>query len=120
MKLKTRSDYRKRRHVRVRGKVKGTAEKPRMSVFVSNSHMYVQFIDDAAEKTISALSTHDKGMGALAGKKTVDAAKKLGELAAKAAQKQGVETVVFDRGGFTFKGRVKAIADAAREAGLKF
>jgi len=106
--------------VRVRRKVSGTAEKPRMSVFVSNTQLYVQFIDDVSAKTITALSTQDKVMGDLVGKKTVDAARKLGELAAKAVRKQGVETVVFDRGGFPFRGRVKAIADAAREAGLKF
>jgi len=120
MKLKTRSDCRRRRHARVRRKVNGTAEKPRMSVYISNAHLYVQFIDDVSAKTIVAFSTHDKQMGDLTGKKTMDAARKLGDLAAKAVRKQGVETVVFDRGGFPFKGRVKAIADAAREAGLKF
>jgi len=120
MKLKTRTDYRKRRHLRVRRKVQGTTERPRMSVFVSNKHMYVQFIDDLEAKTLASVSTQDSQMKEMAGKNTVEAAKKLGSMAAKVAKDKGVETVVFDRGGFPFRGRVKAIADSAREAGLKF
>ena len=121
MKLRTRADYRRRRHLRVRQKVKGTAEKPRMCVFVSNKHMYVQFIDDMAAKTLASASTVIKDLkDAAKGKNTVAVAKQLGQTAAKAAKEKGIETVVFDRGGFAFKGRVKALADSAREVGLKF
>jgi large subunit ribosomal protein L18 len=120
MKIDSRSDYRRRRHLRVRQKVKGTAERPRMSVFVSNRQMYVQFVDDDAEKTLAAVSTLSEEMKSVAGKKTVEVAKQLGGAAAAAALKQGVKAVVFDRGGFPYRGRVKALAEAAREAGLKF
>lgn len=110
-----------RRHLRVRQKVKGTAEKPRMCVFVSNKHMYVQFIDDRAARTLVSASTVVKDFkDVVKGKNTVAVAKQLGQTAAKAAQAKGIESVVFDRGGFAFKGRVKALADAAREVGLKF
>ena len=92
-----------------------------MCVFVSNKHMYVQFIDDAAAATLAAASTVIKDLKASAkGKNTVAVAKQLGQTAAKAAKAKGIETVVFDRGGFAFKGRVKALADGAREVGLKF
>ena len=89
-----------------------------MSVFVSNQHLYVQFIDDAAGKTLAAASTLD---AALKGQKlNVATAKQLGELAAKAAQAKGISTVVFDRGGFAYRGRLQALAEAARAGGLKF
>ena len=118
MKTKTLKDYRVRRHLRLRQKVQGTPERPRMSVFVSNQHLYVQFIDDAAGKTLAAVSTLD---AALKGQKlNVATAKQLGALAAKAAQEKGIAAVVFDRGGFAFRGRLQALADAAREGGLKF
>ena len=92
-----------------------------MCVFVSNKHMYVQFIDDMAATTLASASTVIKDLKAAArGKNTVAVAKQLGQNAAKAAREKGIETVVFDRGGFAFKGRVKALADAAREVGLKF
>jgi large subunit ribosomal protein L18 len=118
MKVKNLNDYRIRRHLRLRQKLQGTAARPRMSVFVSNKHLYVQFIDDAAAKTLAAVSTLD---GALKGQKlNVATAKQLGALAAKAAQEKGVTTVVFDRGGFAYRGRLQALADAAREGGLKF
>jgi len=105
----------------VRQKVKGTAEKPRMCVFVSNKHMYVQFIDDMAATTLASASTVIKDLKAAAkGKNTVAVAKQLGQTAAKAAKAKGIETVVLDRGGFAYKGRVKALADGAREVGLKF
>jgi large subunit ribosomal protein L18 len=121
MKLRTRADYRTRRHLRVRQKVTGTAEKPRMCVFVSNKHMYVQFIDDTAKNTLVSVSTVLKEVkDASKGKNTVAVAKQLGQLAAKAAKGKDIEAVVFDRGGFAFKGRVKALADAARDGGLKF
>ena len=118
MKMKNQKDYRTRRHLRLRQKLQGSAERPRMSVFVSNQHLYVQFIDDAAGKTLAAASTLD---AALKGQKlNVATAKQLGELAAKAAQAKGISTVVFDRGGFAYRGRLQALADAARAGGLKF
>ena len=118
MKMKNQKDYRVRRHLRLRQKLQGTAERPRMSVFVSNQHLYVQFIDDAAAKTLAAVSTV---AGALKGQKlNVATAKQLGALAAKAAQEKGIAAVVFDRGGFAYRGRLQALADAAREGGLKF
>lgn len=120
MKLDTREDYRKRRHIRVRQRVKGTAERPRMCVCVSNRHMYVQFVDDQAAATLVAASTQSKELEAMAGKKTVDVAKKLGAVAAEAAIGKGIKAVVFDRGGFPYTGRIKALAEAARAAGLKF
>jgi large subunit ribosomal protein L18 len=115
MKVKTKQEYRMRRHYRVRGKVTGTAAKPRMSVYVSNRHIYVQFVDDTAGTTLASASTQ-----ALDAKKlTVAVAKQLGAAAAAAAKAKGIAQVVFDRGGFAFKARLKALADAAREAGLK-
>ena len=118
MKVKNLNDYRVRRHLRLRQKLQGTAERPRMSVFVSNKHLYVQFIDDGAAKTLAAVSTLD---GGLKGQKlNVATAKQLGALAAKAAQEKGIAAVVFDRGGFAYRGRLRALADAAREGGLKF
>ena len=118
MKVNTKAEYRKRRHMRLRRKVSGTAERPRMSVFVSNQHMYVQFIDDDAARTLAAASTTD---GSLSGKGNgVDAAKELGGKAAELAKSAGISKVIFDRGGFPFRGRVKIIAEAARESGLEF
>jgi large subunit ribosomal protein L18 len=118
MKTKTLKQYRVRRHLRLRQKVQGTAERPRMSVFVSNQHVYVQFIDDAAAKTLAAVSTM---AGSLKGSKlNVETARQLGRQAAEAAQEKGIAEVVFDRGGFAYRGRLKALADAAREGGLKF
>lgn len=120
MKVSTKKDYRARRHLRLRRKVQGTAERPRMSVFVSNRHMYVQFIDDHAGATLAAASTQTKGLEAPEGRNNAEVAKKLGLLAARAAQDKGIQQVVFDRGGFRYGGRIKVLADAAREAGLKF
>ena len=118
MKMKNLKDYRVRRHLRLRQTLQGTPERPRMSVFVSNQHLYVQFIDDAAGKTLAAVSTL---AAALKGQKlNVATAKQLGALAAKAAQEKGIAAVVFDRGGFAYRGRLQALADAAREGGLKF
>ncbi|MCB1068942.1 MAG: 50S ribosomal protein L18 [Verrucomicrobia bacterium] len=118
--LKTNQEFRKRRHYRVRKKIKGTAERPRMAVFVSNLHMYVQFIDDAGERTLAAASTQSKGFSKVNGKNDSETAKALGAFAAEQAKAVGIEQVVFDRGGFAFRGRIKLLADAAREAGLKF
>ena len=115
MKLENRKDYRARRHMRLRQKVKGTAARPRLAVFISNSHMYVQFVDDDAGSTLASAST--LGTGATV---NLAAAKALGEKAAEAAKAKGISEVVFDRGGFAYGRRLKALADAAREAGLKF
>ena len=117
---------RQRRHARVRKTVIGTAEAPRMNVYRSLNHIYVQVIDDRAgnEKggvTIAAASTMDKAVKEkIAGLNKTDAAKVVGSVAAERAMAKGVEAVVFDRGGYLYTGRVKAVADGAREAGLKF
>lgn len=119
MRMRTQSDYRARRHFRVRKKVSGTPERPRMCVYVSNLHMYVQFVDDAAARTLAAVSTLGKGFP-LKGKNNAEAAAALGQRAAEAAKEKGISRVVFDRGGFAYGGRVKILAEAARKAGLQF
>jgi large subunit ribosomal protein L18 len=109
------------RHWRVRKKLSGTKERPRMSVFFSNENIHVQFIDDIAGKTLAAASTLSKATPdreKLAA--NVNSAKTIGTLAAKAAIDKGIKAVVFDRGGARYHGKVKALADAAREAGLQF
>ena len=117
---------RQRRHARVRKTVVGTAAAPRLNVYRSLNHIYAQVIDDRAgnEKggvTLAAASTMDKDVKAqLEGLTKTDAAKVVGKVLAERALKKGVETVVFDRGGYLYTGRVKALADGAREAGLKF
>ena len=117
---------RQRRHARVRKTVEGTAAAPRLNVYRSLNHIYAQIIDDRAgnEKggvTLAAASTMDKDVKAqLEGLTKTDAAKVVGKVLAERALKKGVETVVFDRGGYLYTGRVKALADGAREAGLKF
>ncbi len=113
MKLNNRKDYRVRRHLRLRQKIKGTAERPRMAVFVSNSHMYVQFVDDDARTTLATVST--LGMEA---RVNCETAVLLGAKAAAAAQDKGIRRIVVDRGGFKYHGRVKAIVEAAVAAGL--
>jgi large subunit ribosomal protein L18 len=108
------------RHWRVRKKVTGTSDRPRMSVCFTSAHIYVQFIDDMAGKTLAAASTRSK---ALKGQKfgaNAASAKTIGDTAAKAAIEKGIKAVVFDRGGARYHGKVKALADAAREAGLQF
>lgn len=105
-----------RRHARIRSRVTGTAARPRLAVYRSNRYIHVQIIDDVAGKTLVSGSTKDVA----AGDKKMDAAKKLGSELAKRAKAAGVETVVFDRGGFRYTGRVATLAAAAREAGLKF
>lgn len=120
MKVKTKADYRKRRHLRLRKEIRGTAERPRMCVFMSQRHAVVQFIDDAAGATLAAVTTQSGELKALAGRVTVDGAKQVGRAAAEAAKAGGISAIVFDRGGFRYAGRVKALADAAREAGLTF
>lgn len=91
-----------------------------MSVHVTQRHMYVQFIDDVTSRTLAAMSTQSSEMRSHAQTLTVETAQQLGRLSAEAARGQGIETVVFDRGGFRYGGRIRALADAAREAGLKF
>jgi large subunit ribosomal protein L18 len=114
-------ELRIRRHTRVRKRVAGSQERPRLSVFRSNVHIYAQVIDDAAGRTLVAASSVDKELAAsLDGKTKSEQAKAVGELVAQRAKAAGIEQVVFDRGGFKYHGRVQALADAAREAGLKF
>jgi large subunit ribosomal protein L18 len=116
MKL-TKSEHRVRRHRRVRKKVVGTSDRPRLAVFRSNKHIYVQAIDDVAGRTIASASTMEADLrsGSTA---TVDAAKQVGRVIGERIKAAGVDTAVFDRGGFKYHGRVAALADGAREAGL--
>ena len=120
------NSVRQKRHARVRKNVTGTAEAPRMNVYRSLNHIYVQVIDDRfgdpkGGVTIAAASTMDKAVKEkIAGMSKTDAAKVVGMIAAERAIAKGVQTVVFDRGGYLYTGRVKAVADGAREAGLKF
>ena len=109
---------RTRRHARVRTKVSGTAERPRLCVFRSNSHLYAQIIDDVAGITLVAASTLDKEIKTK--KSNIEAAKEVGALIAKKAVAKNIKTVVFDRGGYIYHGVVKALAEAAREGGLEF
>ena len=113
-----RKEIRQRIHTRVRKKVRGTTERPRLAVFFSNKNVYAQIINDETSRTLCAVSTKEKVI--TEGKANVATAIKVGELIAERAQKGGVTTVVFDRGGVKFHGKVKALADAAREKGLKF
>jgi len=107
-----------KRHARVRGKISGTAERPRLSVFRSESNIYAQIIDDVAGNTLCSASTVEKGFEGNGG--NVEAAKKIAETIAKRALEKGIENVVFDRGGYIYHGRVAALAEGAREGGLKF
>ena len=110
---------RQKRHVRIRQTIVGTAEKPRLNVFRSNKQIYAQIIDDTTGKTLCSASSLDKELK-LANGSNVAAATEVGTLVAKRALALNIETVVFDRGGYLFHGRVKALAEAARAAGLKF
>jgi large subunit ribosomal protein L18 len=111
-------------HKRIRNKLSGTAARPRLAVFRSEAHIYAQVIDDVAGATVVSASTVDKGARAEKGAKgkggNVAAAKAIGKLVAERAKEKGIKSVVFDRGGYQYHGRVKALADAAREAGLEF
>ena len=107
-----------RRHTRVRGKISGTAERPRLDVYRSLNHIYAQVIDDINGTTLVAASSVEKDFGMTGGNK--EAAKKVGELIAKRAAEKGITEVVFDRGGYVYHGRVKELAEGAREGGLKF
>ena len=107
-----------KRHKRVRAKISGTAERPRLSVFRSESNIYAQIIDDVAANTLVAASSVEKGFEGNGG--NIEAAKKIGATVAERALQKGIEEVVFDRGGYIYHGRVKALAEGAREGGLKF
>lgn len=123
MAVKTRRQKRIIRHKRIRKKVFGTPERPRMAFFKSLNNLYVQIIDDEAGKTLVSASTIDKDFVekyGIRGGKNIEMAKKLGEFIAEKALAKGIENVVFDRGGFIYHGKVKAFAEAAREKGLKF
>ena len=117
---KVRREGRIRRHSRVRKKIHGTAERPRLAVFRSNRHIVLQVIDDEAGRTIAAASTNEASERATGHGGGVAAATRMGQLVAERAKAAGVDKVVFDRGGFGYHGRVAAAADAAREAGLEF
>ena len=117
----SRQEVRVKKHMKIRNRFSGTAERPRLAVFRSNNHMYAQIIDDTVGKTLVAASTLEKDVKAEL-KKTndVEAAAYLGTVIAKRAIEKGINTVVFDRGGFIYQGKIAALADAAREAGLEF
>src|SRR5689334_5587371 len=114
----TKQEHRVRRHGRVRKKVYGTPERPRLAVFRSNKHIYAQVIDDTTGRTLASASTAEPALRA-GGTGTVEAAKKVGELVGERAKSAGIERVVFDRGGFRYHGRVAALCDGARAAGLE-
>lgn len=119
--IKGRENKRKLRHTRVRKKVKGTSERPRLNVFKSLNHIYAQIIDDTADRTIVAASSNDKEMkGKMKTGGNIEAAKMVGTLVAARAVGKGLKKVVFDRGGYIYHGRIKALAEAAREGGLEF
>jgi len=117
---KDRQRGRARRHYRVRKKVVGTTTRPRLAVFRSNKHIVAQVIDDATGRTLAAASTHEKDLRSSGGTGNKSAAATVGRLVATRAKEAGVSQVVFDRGGFLYHGRIAAVADAAREAGLEF
>ena len=116
----SRSEIRRKKHYRLRNRFAGTAERPRLAVFRSNNHMYAQIIDDSVGPTLASASTVEKEIKAeLENTDTVDAAAYVGTVIAKRAIEKGITEVVFDRGGVIYQGKVQALADAAREAGLK-
>jgi large subunit ribosomal protein L18 len=119
MAKKSRADVRQAVHRRIRRKVSGTAERPRLSVYRSLNHISAQLIDDVNGRTIAAASTVEKDLRGKTGG-NVEAAREVGKLVAERAKAAGIEQVVFDRGGYIYHGRVKGLAEAAREAGLKF
>ena len=121
----SKNDTRTKIHTRIRKKIAGTAERPRLSIYRSVSHLYAQVIDDAKGVTLASAGTVEKGKGAAKGEKrptggNVASAKEVGKLIAERAKEKGIKKVVFDRGGYLYHGRIKALADAAREAGLEF
>ncbi len=121
IKKTSRSEVRENKHRKLRNRFSGTAERPRLSVFRSNNHMYAQIIDDVAQTTLVSAATVQKDVRAeLEKTNDVNAAAYLGTVIAKRALEKGITEVVFDRGGFIYQGKIQALADAAREAGLKF
>lgn len=121
IKKASRNIARQKRHYRLRNHISGTPQRPRLCVFRSNTHIYAQLIDDVQGHTICSASTMEKAISAnLASTSNVEAAKVVGTEIAKKAVAKGIESVVFDRGGYLYHGKVKALADAARESGLKF
>jgi len=117
----SRATARIRRHVRTRKKIKGTTERPRLAVFKSNSYIYAQVIDDANGTTLVAASSLEKEMQEkFKSRVNLESAKAIGAEVAKRAKEKGINAVIFDRGGFLYHGRIKALADGAREAGLEF
>ncbi len=117
----SRQEVRVKKHKRLRNRLNGTAERPRLSVFRSNNHMYAQIIDDTVGNTLVSASTLEKSVKAeLEKTNNVDAAAYLGTVIAKRAIEKGIKTVIFDRGGFIYHGKIAALAEAAREAGLEF
>jgi large subunit ribosomal protein L18 len=121
MKIKTKEDIRQRLHERIRKKLAGSPARPRLAVFRSQSHIYAQIIDDEVGRTLCAASSLDEALRKQKNRgSNVAAAKAVGQLIATRAKEKGITAVVFDRGGFQYHGRVRALADAAREGGLKF
>lgn len=121
MAVRTSQELRVKRHRRIRRRITGNPSRPRLSVFRSNMHIYAQVIDDVQGHTLVSASTKDKeARESLNGQRKLDQARMVGTLVAERALRAGITQVVFDRGGFTYHGRVRAVADAAREAGLKF
>ena len=117
----SKSELRVKKHERLRNRLSGTAERPRLAVFRSNNHMYAQIIDDTVGNTLVSASTAERAVKAEIEKtNNVEAAAYVGTLVAKRAIEKGINTVVFDRGGFLYQGKIQALADAAREAGLQF
>ncbi len=117
----SRQEVRVKKHLKLRNRFTGTPERPRLAVFRSNNHMYAQIIDDTVGNTLVAASTLEKDVKAeLSKTNDVAAAAYLGTVIAKKALEKGIKTIVFDRGGFIYQGKIKALADAAREAGLEF
>ena len=118
---KSRTEVRVKKHRRLRNRFAGTAQRPRLAVFRSNNHMYAQIIDDTVGNTLVSACTLQKDVKAeLEKTNNVDAAAYLGKVIAQKAQEKGIKNVVFDRGGFIYQGKIQALADAAREAGLEF
>jgi large subunit ribosomal protein L18 len=121
MPTRTPRELRIRRHTRLRKRVAGSTERPRLSVFRSNIHIYAQVIDDTSGQTLVAASSQDRTLtDALSGKTKIERAKAVGALLAERAKGAGIDKVVFDRGGYKYHGRIQALADAAREGGLTF
>ncbi len=121
VKKRSREELRKKKHMRIRNRLSGTTTRPRLAVFRSNNHMYAQIIDDTVGNTLAAASTLEKEVKTeLEKTNNVEAAAYLGKVIAKRAKDKGITEVVFDRGGFLYHGKIKALAEAAREAGLEF